>query len=95
MVEETTLTLVWAAILAFAVFMYVVMDGFDLGIGVLFPFFGVGKEIGNRTALDVLADDERSAVFITDVVDGDDVRMASQPSHRLRFSDQAWHAVRA
>lgn len=31
-------TLIWAAIIAFAVFMYVVMDGFDLGIGILFPF---------------------------------------------------------
>ncbi|MCC7326287.1 MAG: cytochrome d ubiquinol oxidase subunit II [Burkholderiales bacterium] len=28
----------WALILAFAVFMYVLLDGFDLGIGVLFPF---------------------------------------------------------
>jgi cytochrome d ubiquinol oxidase subunit II len=33
------LALVWAAIIAFAVFMYVVMDGFDLGIGILFPSF--------------------------------------------------------
>jgi cytochrome d ubiquinol oxidase subunit II len=32
------LTLVWAAIIAFAVFMYVLMDGFDLGVGILFPF---------------------------------------------------------
>ena len=39
MADTTLLTLVWAAILAFAVFMYVVMDGFDLGIGVLFPMF--------------------------------------------------------
>ena len=31
------LTTVWAFIIAFAVFMYVVMDGFDLGIGILFP----------------------------------------------------------
>src|ERR1051326_4157576 len=28
----------WAAILAFGVFMYVLLDGFDLGIGILFPF---------------------------------------------------------
>ena len=28
----------WAAILAFAVFMYVLLDGFDLGVGLLFPF---------------------------------------------------------
>ena len=31
------LTLIWAAIIAFGVFMYVLMDGFDLGIGILFP----------------------------------------------------------
>ena len=36
------LTVVWAVIIAFAVFAYVVMDGFDLGIGILFPTFGVG-----------------------------------------------------
>jgi cytochrome bd ubiquinol oxidase subunit II len=38
------LTTLWAVIIAFAVFMYVVMDGFDLGIGILFPEFGVGDE---------------------------------------------------
>ncbi|MBW6533159.1 cytochrome d ubiquinol oxidase subunit II [Sphingomonas sp. RRHST34] len=38
------LTTVWAFIIAFAVFMYVVMDGFDLGIGILFPTFKVGEE---------------------------------------------------
>jgi cytochrome d ubiquinol oxidase subunit II len=38
------LTTVWAFIIAFAVFMYVVMDGFDLGIGILFPSFRVGEE---------------------------------------------------
>ena len=38
------LTVVWAFILAFAVFAYVVMDGFDLGIGILFPAFSVGPE---------------------------------------------------
>lgn len=32
------LTLVWAAVIAFGVFMYVLMDGFDLGVGILFPF---------------------------------------------------------
>ena len=42
--DSTMLTNVWAAILAFAVFMYVVMDGFDLGIGILFPVFSVGHE---------------------------------------------------
>jgi cytochrome d ubiquinol oxidase subunit II len=38
------LTVVWAIIIAFAVFAYVVMDGFDLGIGLLFPTFTVGEE---------------------------------------------------
>lgn len=38
------LTIIWAFIIAFAVFAYVVMDGFDLGIGILFPTFAVGPE---------------------------------------------------
>jgi cytochrome d ubiquinol oxidase subunit II len=38
------LTTIWALIIAFAVFMYVVMDGFDLGIGILFPTFSKGQE---------------------------------------------------
>ncbi len=38
------LTVIWAVIIAFAVAMYVLMDGFDLGIGILFPGFTVGKE---------------------------------------------------
>ncbi|GJD38704.1 cytochrome d ubiquinol oxidase subunit II [Methylobacterium bullatum] len=33
------LTLIWAILIATAVFLYVVMDGFDLGIGILFPTF--------------------------------------------------------
>ncbi|GAB4476456.1 MAG: cytochrome d ubiquinol oxidase subunit II [Erythrobacter tepidarius] len=38
------LTVIWAFIIAFAVFAYVVMDGFDLGIGILFPAFASGRE---------------------------------------------------
>lgn len=38
------LTVIWAIIIAFAVFAYVVMDGFDLGIGILFPSFKPGGE---------------------------------------------------
>jgi len=38
------LTVIWAGIIAFGVFAYVVMDGFDLGIGILFPSFAVGEE---------------------------------------------------
>ena len=30
---------IWAFIIALAVFLYIVMDGFDLGLGMLFPFF--------------------------------------------------------
>jgi cytochrome d ubiquinol oxidase subunit II len=33
--------------------MYVVMDGFDLGIGILFPVFGVGRE--RDTAMNSIA----------------------------------------
>ena len=32
------LALVWVGIIGLGVLIYVVMDGFDLGIGILFPF---------------------------------------------------------
>jgi cytochrome d ubiquinol oxidase subunit II len=32
------LALIWAVIILFGIMMYVIMDGFDLGIGILFPF---------------------------------------------------------
>lgn len=32
------LPLIWAGVLALSVIMYVILDGFDLGIGILFPF---------------------------------------------------------
>ncbi len=38
------LTVIWAAIIAIAIAMYVLMDGFDLGIGILFPAIRVGPE---------------------------------------------------
>jgi cytochrome d ubiquinol oxidase subunit II len=38
MSELPILPLLWALIIAFAVTMYVLLDGFDLGIGILFPF---------------------------------------------------------
>ncbi|MBB5685769.1 cytochrome d ubiquinol oxidase subunit II [Sphingobium boeckii] len=47
------LATIWAFIIAFAVFAYVVMDGFDLGIGILFPAFGVGEE--RDTAMNAIA----------------------------------------
>jgi cytochrome d ubiquinol oxidase subunit II len=38
------LPIAWAFIIAFAVFAYVVLDGFDLGVGVLFPNLRPGPE---------------------------------------------------
>jgi cytochrome d ubiquinol oxidase subunit II len=38
------LPFVWAAIIAFSVVAYVIMDGFDLGIGILFPFFPAKRD---------------------------------------------------
>ncbi len=35
---DLDLPLVWAGLIAAAVFLYVCMDGFDLGIGIMFPF---------------------------------------------------------
>jgi cytochrome d ubiquinol oxidase subunit II len=32
------LPLIWAGVIGFAVAMYVILDGFDLGVGILFPF---------------------------------------------------------
>jgi cytochrome d ubiquinol oxidase subunit II len=44
MIPVLDLPTLWAFVIAFAVFAYVVMDGFDLGIGILFPFFSPGPE---------------------------------------------------
>jgi cytochrome d ubiquinol oxidase subunit II len=41
---EWYLPLIWAGVIGFAVAMYVVLDGFDLGIGILFPFAESDKE---------------------------------------------------
>src|SRR5262249_4360514 len=35
---ESYLPVIWAAVMGLAVVMYVVLDGFDLGVGILFPF---------------------------------------------------------
>ena len=32
------LPVIWAGVIAFAVLAYVIVDGFDLGIGILFPW---------------------------------------------------------
>ncbi|SFF19401.1 cytochrome bd-I ubiquinol oxidase subunit 2 apoprotein [Sulfitobacter brevis] len=35
---EVDLSVIWAGLIAFSVLAYVLLDGFDLGIGILFPF---------------------------------------------------------
>jgi cytochrome d ubiquinol oxidase subunit II len=35
---ESSLPVIWAGLIGVAVAMYVILDGFDLGIGILFPF---------------------------------------------------------
>lgn len=41
---DTNLATIWAIILAFAVFVYAVLDGFVLGVGILSPRFAPGEE---------------------------------------------------
>lgn len=33
------LSVIWAIIILFSIMMYIIMDGFDLGLGILYPFF--------------------------------------------------------
>ena len=44
MVFGTELSMIWAVLIAVAVFLYVALDGFDLGVGILFPFANDSKE---------------------------------------------------
>lgn len=41
---ELDLAFIWAGLIAFAVLVYVILDGFDLGIGILFPVAGGDSE---------------------------------------------------
>ena len=47
------LATIWAGLLALAVLIYVMLDGFDLGIGILYPFFRKGEE--RNTAMNTVA----------------------------------------
>ena len=38
------LTIAWALLLAFAVYVYVILDGFDLGLGILYPFYPAKRD---------------------------------------------------
>ncbi|PWS38928.1 cytochrome d ubiquinol oxidase subunit II [Falsiroseomonas bella] len=42
--EQLDLPLIWALLLATAVFLYIAMDGFDLGVGILFPRLARGEQ---------------------------------------------------
>ncbi|MGQ3297232.1 cytochrome d ubiquinol oxidase subunit II [Reyranella sp.] len=44
MIMPFDLPMFFAFIIAFAILAYVVMDGFDLGVGILFPLLPVGRE---------------------------------------------------
>lgn len=45
--------LIWAGLIAFAVLAYIILDGFDLGIGILFPFFK--NKTDRETAMNTIA----------------------------------------
>ena len=36
---EYTMPVIWALLIGTAVALYIVLDGFDLGLGILFPYF--------------------------------------------------------
>src|SRR5215475_4473598 len=52
-------------------------------------------KICNRPTLDVLADYERPAILIADIINSDDVGMAAESRHRLRLADKSGNAIRA
>ena len=39
------LSLIWILIIGLGVLIYVVLDGFDLGIGILFPLFPIVRNV--------------------------------------------------
>jgi len=48
MTEATVLPVIWAGLIAFAVLAYVVLDGFDLGVGIL---FGAERDYEERSVM--------------------------------------------
>jgi cytochrome d ubiquinol oxidase subunit II len=46
--EPSTLAIFWAGVLAFAILVYVILDGFDLGVGIL---FGTTKDAEHERAM--------------------------------------------
>lgn len=45
--------LIWAGLIAFSVLAYIILDGFDLGIGIMFPF--IKKKEDKETAMNTIA----------------------------------------
>ncbi|WP_160287230.1 cytochrome d ubiquinol oxidase subunit II [Pseudomonas knackmussii] len=43
-IQGIDLSSIWGVIIAFGLMMYVIMDGFDLGLGILFPFIRSSSE---------------------------------------------------
>jgi len=50
---ELDLAFIWAGLIAVAVLVYVILDGFDLGVGILFPW--AGSEAERDTAMNSVA----------------------------------------
>jgi cytochrome d ubiquinol oxidase subunit II len=48
MMEAGNLALFWAGVIAFSILVYVILDGFDLGVGIL---FGVTRDEARRAAM--------------------------------------------
>jgi cytochrome d ubiquinol oxidase subunit II len=46
--EPSSLALFWVSVVAFAILVYVILDGFDLGVGIL---FGVAENEARRDAM--------------------------------------------
>ena len=42
--DAMDLPMIWAGLLVLAVFLYVLLDGFDLGVGILFPFVNTDED---------------------------------------------------
>jgi cytochrome d ubiquinol oxidase subunit II len=51
--QASNLALFWAGVIALSILIYVILDGFDLGIGVLFGFSGPGER--RQRMLDTIA----------------------------------------
>lgn len=60
-----SLSYIWAAILVFGIMMYIIFDGFDLGVGILFPMLrnAEEQEIALSTILPVWDGNETWLVF--------------------------------